>query len=402
MRNLFVKGLFAASAVMMLASCNNEEGMDIQNGATSTVTVGVSVLTPETKAPITGDQVNQGTTVQDITNVSIVPMIGTNYQAPIVIGTVTAAQTSGISEEATISQDVDRFRVYGNVDASLIESMQGGGFTIAAAVSEDNGDANYDTDLYVPYGLYYYADADDFKVSESESDWASVVDWTANSGTVGTSTRVKIENVTYKVGVLGAGILLNEEAINDKSEGSEELCFEPAAGGEKVVYGDIAGGGTMDLKGLVIYGQPASLDDTFAQTGEVRVFAPAVSSTPLEDKLTFEDSTNKIKNANIYSVVAEEDGASIIVSYQFQNNTGYKLHLKDGNVVDNGGYVYYSSELNQRDGKDIFAAGYTTLLNGTINSWGNGTTTLPTTTDVQIGVIIETSWAQGISYEVNL
>lgn len=402
MRNLFVKGLFAASAVMMLASCNNEEGMDIQNGATSTVTVGVSVLTPESKAAITADQVNQGDAVQDIANVSIVPMIGSNYQAPIVIGAVTAAQTSGVSKEATISQDVDRFRVYGNVDASLIEAMQGGGFTINAAVSGDNGDENYKEQLYAPYGLYYYADSEDFLVSSSENDWSTVADWSANSGKVGENTRVKIEGVTYKVGVLGAGILLNEEAINDKSESSEEFCFEPAEGGENVVYSDIVGGGTMDLKGLVIYGQPASLDDTFAQTGDVRVFASAVSATPLDNKLAFEASTNKVKGANIYSVVAEEDGERIVISFQFQNNTGYNLHLKNEDVVPNGGYVYYSSELNPRDGKDIFAAAYTTLLNGTINSWANGTTTLPTTTDVQIGVVIETSWAAGIDYNVNL
>ena len=115
MRNLFVKGLFAASAVMMLASCNNVEGMDIQNGATTKVAVGVSVLTPESKA-YTGDQLNQGATVQTISNVTIVPMVAEAYQTPIVIGDVTSSETTGKYVEATIRQDVDQFRVYGKIN----------------------------------------------------------------------------------------------------------------------------------------------------------------------------------------------------------------------------------------------------------------------------------------------
>lgn len=388
MRNLFVKGLFAASAVMMLASCNNEEGMDIQNGATTKVAVGVSVLTPESKA-YTGDQLNQGATVQTISNVTIVPMVAGAYQTPIVIGDVTSSETTGKYVEATIRQDVDQFRVYGNVDATILGGIQTGNITIAAAVSEENGDMAYSETLYAPYGLYYYADATTFKVATDEANnWDVVTSWT-DAQKVGTNNRVKIENVSYKVGVVAAGVMLDETTIN------ENACFGEEESGK--TWADISSTG-MDLKGLVIYNQPESFNAAFTQTGDVRVFAGVTNTNLQADKLVFGEG-NKIAGANIYSTVAQEDGASVVVSFQFQNNTGGILRLNDGTQAANGAYVYYSTTLQPRDGLKIFDEGYTTLLNATITDWGKGTTTLPLETDVQIGVTIDTSWAQGILFD---
>lgn len=409
MRNLFVKGLFAASAVMMLASCNNEEGMDIQNGATSTVTVGVSMLTPASKA-YTGEQLNQGDAVQSIADVAIVPMENDRFTSSAIrIGTVSANETGGKSVEKEISTRVNRFLVYGNVPADKITGIQAGGFTLEATKSTENFDTKYQETLYAPYGLYYYKDADVFDVATSENAWASVTNWTEDyDGMVGTNNRVRIKDVTYKVGVLGAGLMLDLESINDKTPEKDRFCFEPADGGDKVVYGDIAGSGTMDLKGLVIQGQPASFNQFFEQSAEdVSVFAAATNTTLRTEDLVFETSTNKVKGANIYSVVAEEDDDVILISFQFQNNTGYTLYVKDeeGELtvpIANGEYVYYSTELDARAPRKIFEAGYTTLLNATISHWGNGTPSIPTTTDVQIGVTIKTDWAQGIAYEATI
>ena len=399
MRNLFVKGLFAASAVMMLASCNNEEGMDIQNGATTKVAVGVSVLTPESKA-YTGDQLNQGATVQPINDFTIVPMVMGAYQAPIVFDDpISSNFATGNFTEARIPTSVDQFRVYGNVPADLLAAIQTNkGFTLTTVLSEENKDTQYNTleenegeSLYTPYGLYYYADAEEFMVATSEDDWNNVTGWTSAS-IVGQNNRIKIEDVTYKMGVVAAGVLLADTISNNK-------CFDVANTAKS--WEEIGKTG-MDLKGLVIYGQPASMDATFAQTGEHRVFAAVAEGTDtyLEDKLDF-DSNNKIAGANIYCPVAKEENGSITVSFQVQNNTGYSITLKNGAVAADGAYLYYTTTLKRDDknNKNIFDEGYTTLLNATITDWANATTALPLEVDVQIGVIIDTQWAKGISFD---
>ena len=58
-----------------------------------------------------------------------------------------------------------------------------------------------------------------------------------------------------------------------------------------------------------------------------------------------------------------------------QNNTGKNLNLKNGRDVANGGYVYYTAKLANKDGKRVFEKATTTLLNANIQDWGNGTTT---------------------------
>ena len=54
-----------------------------------------------------------------------------------------------------------------------------------------------------------------------------------------------------------------------------------------------------------------------------------------------------------------------------QNNTGKNLNLKNGGDVANGGYVYYTAKLANKDGKNVFEKATTTLLNANIQDWGS-------------------------------
>ena len=90
------------------------------------------------------------------------------------------------------------------------------------------------------------------------------------------------------------------------------------------------------------------------------------------------------------------------VTFQVQNNTGKNLNLKNGGDVANGGYVYYTAKLANKDGKNVFEKATTTLLNANIQDWGNGTTTPPEKTDVFIGVEFDVQWKQGIVYDMDI
>ena len=109
----------------------------------------------------------------------------------------------------------------------------------------------------------------------------------------------------------------------------------------------------MDLKGVIVEGQPGSLNEKFEQAGaDVKVYSTAVKEDWQSSALSFTGDDGKVADANTYTVVAEED-KDILVTFQVQNNTGKNLNLKNGGDVANGGYVYYTAKLANKDGKEF-------------------------------------------------
>ena len=123
---------------------------------------------------------------------------------------------------------------------------------------------------------------------------------------------------------------------------------------------------------------------------------------PEKIKVVTNDGTYKVDGADFYTVVAPDADGEIAVSFQFQNNTGRKLTMHNGDIVENGDYAYYSVKLNKKNDQNVFTAATTTILNARITDWGNGTKIPPTTTDLVIGVEFEVNWAEGLSYDFEI
>lgn len=405
--------LFAAAIVastMGLTSCSNdEEGVaNPYEGKTTTVSVGVSVKTPTAKrAALTDANVNLGGEVADIANVTIVPFIDETGQTPILLGTVVSDDNKKKSETATIQQTVNSFRVYGNV-AGIDNTQPFKDFDITPGASdnEDRNDGVYQ-ELKAPYGLYYYANTlkTGYYAVNNNAEWAAVSAWgdlISDKTAIASNNRIKIEGVKYAVGVLASKVLVNLENENDK-------CFGHVASdvfiGEKTYQEVLNEKKAMTLKGLVIYDQPASVNtkDFTWNTNKVKVFAAATSTDLTGNKLDFGTSwSGQMTGANIYSVVAPETN-KITVVYQFLNETDYTLQLNNGELCAPGKYAYYMTELSADGTKGyVFAAGATTLLNATVKDWGKGTLDMPENTDVQIGVEIDVTWAEGVIYNQDI
>ena len=172
----------------------------------------------------------------------------------------------------------------------------------------------------------------------------------------------------------------------------------------------------MKLTGIFVEGQNSTINDKFVWSNPTWLLdtpiAAVTKATRNQD--AWEANTAKIKtetvdgtgvkvdNADFYTVVAPDDADGIVVSSQFQNNTGRTLTLDNGNTVSNGAYAYYSVKLNQKESKNIVAAATTTVLTARITDWGKGTVVPPTTTDVVIGVEFDVAWAAGLSYDFEI
>lgn len=386
MRNLFVKGLMATAAVVALASCSNDEEVAAPV-VDQEVRLGVSVAIPGTKTATSAGDVNQVTdgSFSTISNVVVVPVVGNSFQTPITLGDMENTNSEKeLYKNATLPSNVSAFRVYGNVPTAQTNAIAGGGFTYTPAGNadfKDSGSQYYDggNGYKTPYPLFYYGNTapDGFYVATGE-DWTAVLDWGSKTTALGENNLVKIDGVTYSVGVLAAGIRAGEDAKADASD--------------------------FVLQGVVITNQPASVNQDMerADASTVMTFAAATDAVLKEQAISWNTSnTNVVTDANIYAVVMPEEAGNISVWFQFQYTGADEYHVADGTLTTND-YVYYRGSLNAKEGKQIFDAGYTTLVNATVSDWSNGYTDVQEDTDATIGVVIDTQWKQGLSYDIEL
>lgn len=386
MRNLFVKGLMATAAVVALASCSNDEEVAAPV-VDQDVRLGVSVAIPGTKTATGAGDVNQVTdgSFSTISNVVVVPVVGNSLQAPITLGDMENTNSEKeLYRTATLPSNVSAFRVYGNVPTAQTDAIANGGFTYTPAGNADFKDSAsqyYDggNGYKTPYPLFYYGNTNPggFYVATGE-DWTAVLDWGSKTTALGENNLVKIDGVTYSVGVLAAGIRAGEDA---KAKASDFV-----------------------LQGVVITNQPASVSQDMARAdaNTVMTFAAATDATLKEQAISWNTSnTNVVTDANIYAVVMPEEAGNISVWFQFQYTGDDEFQVADGTLTPDD-YVYYRGSLNAKEGKQIFDAGYTTLVNATVSDWSNGYTDVEEDTDATIGVVIDTQWKQGLSYDIEL
>ena len=396
--------LFAAAIVAStvgLSSCSNDEEAvgGAPEVAASKVTMGVYASGMPSKRLAAGD-VNLNGTVQNITDVTVVPVFNGTWQTPINLGSITAGAKQSNAQSVNLLKTVNEFLVYGNVP-NVAQGMK----FIAADAGITDGAASMDYKM--PYGLTYYADITNFKTStesvENNDAFWNISSW--NDATqVGDAKAIKLSGVKYAMGVLAAGVRTTSTFVENqfsKADGQTELSSENWAAEINA---------QMTLTGIVIEGQPAEMDAEFNQTGSVKVFEAPADAVLKEDKIKFTDATDsdpmKVVDANFYTVVAPENEANIVVSFRFQNNTGRTLTLQTGETVADKGFVYYSVKLakdyNGNTERQIFEAAYTTLLNANITDWSKGTITPPEKTDVFIGVEFETEWSKGLAYDLDI
>jgi len=387
---LFATALVAGT--MGLTSCSEEnENLIPTDGKTTKVAISMS-LAQQTRA--TADEVNMGSTIADINNVVIVPMVNDVAQNVIALGTFDADVVTTHYKQASILQTVNKFRVYGNLPGTFTDNAA---FTFPSLAQDAAGTGDL-ASCVKPHGLYYYAEAGNTGTNKFEvgtgASWEAVSNWApiTDNQAVGTNTYIRIGGVKYAVGVLAAGVI-------DGSD-KDKMIFKDEKGTYSINSVGVAEPFVVD--GIVVEDQPKNFDATFGETGgNVMVYETATAASLLQSKLAF-DGSNKVSGANVYCVVAPENKDNIKVNIRFQNKSGKTLVLNSGDEVAPDGYLYLWATLRKTADNNIFSAATSTLLNATVQDWGRATTTIVETTDVAIGLVIDTTWAKGILFDENI
>lgn len=383
MRNLFSKGLMAAAAVMMFASCSNEEEMVQGPASENDVTIALSVR--GTKAA--SDDMNFAGT-NDIKNVAVVPYAGGVAQKPVVWETITAAEAAAPEAQKTqLVSSVNLFKVYGNLTPEQYKLVKDGSFGLGqqAFYLANSQVAAHET-YYAPHaGLYYFKNASDFQVNSTAASWDAVGDaWTTNSGNVEGAKFIKISGVNYAVGSLAVAVMDGGQNIFVNTQ-----TDAPAASVEDAV----------EITGIVIKGQK-DFDLDFKTTGAGKdVYDTAAKATFGTDITGKGDAA---ANGNIFVVVAPTaDDEKVQVSIEFKVKENYKFTASNGTEFTAGENFYLGMQLSPAD-NSVFKADYLTKVNATVKNWGLATETPVDVTDAEIGVVFDTAWEEGNLYEVEL
>lgn len=383
--------LFATTLVagtMGLTSCQEEvENPVVEEGS---VTIGLSTVTTRS----TADEVNMGSTLQQIDSIVVVPMIGDACQNPILFGDFTPSTGAKVTKQTrTMSQSVSRFKVFGNLYAANYEALSEAavfpGLTLTAPVYNE-GDAPEGKTYSQPHKLYYYFDTKGGALNVSPNDFDNPEGWTT-AATIGNNKSVKVGPVQYAVGVLAAAIQ-NGDTTTDFF--TNEACSE---GKSKFDENKIT------VSGVTIAGQTKSFDKDFNATGTVDVYETAVAGAKVE--------ATKVSNASratgdIYSVVAPTTAGTVTLNIEFTVAEGVWFKLASGKAVGNGAKLYLPVVLNKDlatgSATSIFEADKATFLNAKVMNWGLASETPVETTDVTIGVEFDVDWAEGLSFDVEI
>lgn len=409
--------MFATAIVagtMGLASCSSDEeaagGTDLGsliNGKKNDVTLALSVKGAVDKR-LSQNEANMGSTIQTISNIYVVPMISTTtpqassvYLNPIKMPDFTNG-LSRVEETAKLNENINEFKVYGNI-SKLDESKIFDGVTSTLVQIED---APYDASkvtstLHNPHGLYYYGHAG---ITGNQIYGGETLDAASTAIVVGMSIKgykaIKLSNVNYAVGMLAAGII----------NGDSEACFYDNS--ELTGTGKTAEEAGIKVHSIIIGGQSQTLDTDFERVGTdlVSIYEEATGVNTdgfVDQAVSFGQSDGKVAGASFYSVVAAtKDNEDVSMNIVFEMPANTYIKNEKGETLGGTTITYLFLPLVLTDdkadadgGKDVFMKDYTTLLNATVTDWGRVSGSEVISTDVNIGVEINTAWQKGVTYE---
>lgn len=407
--------LFAAAIVAStvgLSSCSNDEegvgGTDWKNGPTKDVTLSLSVK--KVSKRITSDEANQGNTIQEIKDIWVVPMVGNEYLQPISMGNITPTNASpDLKKVATLNTSINKFVVYGNVGDSDGTWSESSIFVEPefSLMQKTGVPEAIKSTTYEPYPMYYYGLAGEGTnpiKGYTDKDFTQGEATITAGDPIGSSyAAIKVSGVNYGVGLLAAAVL----------NGDEDEVFYPTNNGGTLEGDAVGADEAIEIAGVLINGQYTKLNKTFdkaADASEGNVYEEAADVILKEKSAKIAFANNKVANANIYSVVAKTEAEkNVTMNIVFKIKQGHFIKNNSGQILgeaDKDAYAFLGVILDAEKAstteKCVFQKDFTTLLNATVTDWGNLSGEEVITTDVNLGVEIDTEWQQGIAYDVEI
>ena len=266
-----------------------------------------------------------------------------------------------------------------------------------------------------PASIYYFQSSDlaaSANVLEigswpkTTTEWSNNAPWKDNSwGSEVTSTTRSIamrQNINYGVASLKFAAKCKNNPLKDKDNKDVTLA---AAG--------------FPVTGILIGGQPSSVGYNFQPNKTGETFPMVVYDKDITGvNANYNASNTSATSENNYTIVLpnEKNGGTqdaINIAVEFENNTGVDFRGADG-IVPAGGKFYLVGKLDPslvtsqtiagKTNPAVFMSDYQTTVTINVSSLANAYNTIPDlrSTKMQLGISVDLTWQQGLSFEVEL
>lgn len=236
-------------------------------------------------------------------------------------------------------------------------------------------------------------------------DWTknTGADWTGKSFTekaVESSTKTVglKEPVQYSVAVLKSTVKCDAANLKDNAKD---------IGGLKEDQSITVGENTFPITGILIGGQPGAVDWKYEAPTE-GAFDHTIYDNIMNGNPIYAKPETSASNSN-YTLVFDNKNAAnpkVYVTIELKNDSGVDFYGKDG-VVPNGAKFYLVGELDptgKTESDRVFVQDYITKANFNITNLKGAYNCIPDlrTSGINVGLAVDLSWQEGITFNVDL
>ena len=244
------------------------------------------------------------------------------------------------------------------------------------------------------------------------NDWIkkSDTDWNGKSfkeKAVESSTKtVGLKNpVQYSVAVLKSTVRCNTGTLEDNAQ---------VAGGFQANQSINVSDNSFPVTGILIGGQPASVDWKYEPATTRETFANTIYDNVMNGSPMYAKNETSASNAN-YTLVFDNKKTdaenSVYVTIELKNNSGMDFYGKDGIILKNAKFYLVGKLDPTKEGLSkptgvnrVFIQDYVTTANFNITSLKDAYNCIPDlrTSGINVGLAVDLSWQEGITFNVDL
>lgn len=302
-------------------------------------------------------------------------------------------------------------------DGAAALSWSSGGFAYSVPGSANfvtGNKINYQKICY-PAELSYFVNTKTMVSNQDMSslnDFPSYNDWTNNTGTAWTDksfTEKAVESSTktvglkdpvqYSVAVLQSTVKCDAATLKDNGQ---------SKGGLKADQNVPVNGTGFPVTGILIGGQPESVDWKYEPTTE------AFANT-IYDHMNGTITAGTTASTPNYTLVFDNkstDKKTVFVTIELKNNSGMDFYGQDG-IIPKDAKFYLVGKLdpdattgttNPNNVDRVFVQDHITKANFNITNLRGAYNCIPDlrTSGINVGLAVDLSWQEGITFDVNL
>lgn len=236
------------------------------------------------------------------------------------------------------------------------------------------------------------------------ADWSAKTNFSEGAVKNSTKTVGLKDPVQYSVAVLKSTVKCDAATLQDNGQ---------SKGGLKADQSITVTDNSFPVTGILIGGQPASVNWKY-EPASTETFAYTIYDNVMNGGTMYAKHETNASNAN-YTLVFDNnstDKKPVFVTIELKNNSGMDFYGNDG-IILNGAKFYLVGKLNPdaTEGVNntgnfnrVFVQDYITKANFNIKNLKGAYNCIPDlrTSGINVGLAVDLSWQEGITFNVDL